>query len=47
MRRLGRDVLAPDLAGWRRERLPVLPDEPLFTLAVVRMVAGVEMLSHT
>lgn len=24
--RLGRDVLVPDLAGWRRERLPELPD---------------------
>lgn len=23
--RLGEDVLVPDLAGWRRERLPVLP----------------------
>ena len=22
------DVLVPDLAGWRRERLPVLPDAP-------------------
>jgi len=30
---LGRNVLVPDLAGWRRERLPVLPDEPFFTLA--------------
>jgi len=27
------DVLVPDLAAWRRERLPVLPDEPYFTLA--------------
>jgi hypothetical protein len=24
---LGRDVLVPDVAGWRRERLPRLPDE--------------------
>jgi Uma2 family endonuclease len=24
---LGSDVLVPDLAGWRRERLPTLPDE--------------------
>jgi Uma2 family endonuclease len=24
---LGRDVVVPDLAGWRRERLPSLPDE--------------------
>lgn len=23
---LGRDVLVPDLAGWRRERMPELPD---------------------
>jgi Uma2 family endonuclease len=29
----GDDVLVPDLAGWHRERLPVLPDEPAFTLA--------------
>lgn len=25
-------VLVPDVAGWRRERLPELPDEPAFTL---------------
>ncbi len=31
---LGPNVLVPDLAGWRRERLPVLTnDEPYFTLA--------------
>lgn len=30
---LGRNVLVPDLAGWRREGLPVLPREPFFTLA--------------
>lgn len=31
---LGADILVPDLAGWRRERLPVLTDdEPFFTLA--------------
>ncbi len=27
------DVLVPDLAGWRRERMPELPDVPHFTLA--------------
>ena len=27
------DVLVPDLAGWRRERLPVVPDEAFLTLA--------------
>lgn len=27
------DVLVPDLAGWRRARLPVLPDEAFFSLA--------------
>jgi len=27
------DVIVPDLAGWRRERLPVLPSEAYFTLA--------------
>jgi Uma2 family endonuclease len=31
---LGRDVLVPDLAGWRRARMPRLdPAEPHFTLA--------------
>jgi Uma2 family endonuclease len=28
-----RDVLVPDLAGWRRERLPEIPDAAFFTLA--------------
>ena len=30
---LGHDVLVPDLAGWRRERMPYLPTEPFFTIA--------------
>lgn len=30
---LGKHVLVPDLAGWRRERLPVFPSVPYFTLA--------------
>jgi Uma2 family endonuclease len=30
---LGHDVVVPDLAGWRRERLPRLPEEAYFTLA--------------
>ena len=30
---LGRDVLVPDLAGWRRSRLPVLPEDAYFMLA--------------
>lgn len=25
---LGNDVIVPDLAGWRRERLPQVPDAP-------------------
>jgi len=29
----GADVLVPDLAGWRRERMPEFPDVPFFTLA--------------
>jgi len=29
---LGGDVLAPDLAGWRRERMPNMPDTAAFTL---------------
>jgi len=29
----GNDVLVPDIGGWRRERLPVLPAEAYFTLA--------------
>jgi Uma2 family endonuclease len=30
---LGADILIPDLAGWRRERLPSIEDVPYFTLA--------------
>lgn len=30
---LGEDVLVPDLAGWRRERMPYVDDVPYFTLA--------------
>ena len=30
---LGGDVLVPDLAGWRRARMPELPDVPYFDLA--------------
>jgi Uma2 family endonuclease len=30
---LGADVLVPDLAGWRRERLPELPDAAAITVA--------------
>jgi Uma2 family endonuclease len=30
---LGADVLVPDLAGWRRERMPVYPDVPAFEIA--------------
>ena len=29
---LGDDILVPDLAGWRRERMPVFPDAPYTTL---------------
>jgi len=29
----GADVLVPDLAGWRRERMPTFPDTPAVTLA--------------
>ena len=29
----GRDVLVPDVAGWRRTRLPSVPDEAYLTLA--------------
>jgi Uma2 family endonuclease len=29
----GEDVLVPDIAGWRRERLPGMPDEAYFTLS--------------
>lgn len=28
----GEDVLVPDLAGWRRERMTSIPDVPFFTL---------------
>jgi Uma2 family endonuclease len=30
---LGDDILVPDFAGWRRERMPALPDAAYFTLA--------------
>jgi Uma2 family endonuclease len=30
---LGRDVLVPDLAGWRRDRMPRLPETAFFPLA--------------
>jgi len=30
---LGRDVLVPDLGGWRRSRLPQLPETAYFSLA--------------
>ena len=30
---LGDEVLVPDLAGWRRERIPTLPDTAYFTLS--------------
>ena len=29
----GKDVLVPDIAGWRIERMPEVPEEPYFTLA--------------
>ncbi|MEM6531602.1 MAG: Uma2 family endonuclease [Myxococcota bacterium] len=29
---LANDVVVPDLAGWRRENLPTLPDEAFFTV---------------
>jgi Uma2 family endonuclease len=29
----GEDVLVPDLAGWRRERMPAVTDVPFLTLA--------------
>ena len=29
---LGEHILVPDMAGWRRERLPRLPEEAYFTL---------------
>ena len=29
----GDDVLAPNLAGWQRERMPEFPDTAFFTLA--------------
>lgn len=30
---LSDDVVVPDLAGWRRARLPAMPDEAFFTVA--------------
>jgi Uma2 family endonuclease len=48
---LGEDILVPDLAGWRRERMPGYPDVPFFTLApdwVCEVVSpGTERLDRT
>ena len=48
---LGDDILVPDLAGWRRERMPDFPDVPFFTLApdwVCEVVSpGTERLDRT
>ena len=30
---LGEDIVVPDIAGWRRERMPQLPNKAYFTLA--------------
>jgi Uma2 family endonuclease len=30
---LGKEILVPDLAGWRRERMPALPDTAYFALS--------------
>ena len=30
---MGEDIVVPDIAGWRRERMPVFPDAAYFTLA--------------
>lgn len=30
---LGADILVPDIAGWRRERMATLPEKPFFELA--------------
>ena len=30
---LSGDVIVPDMAGWRRERMPVIPDTAAFTMA--------------
>jgi Uma2 family endonuclease len=29
----GADAVVPDMAGWRRERMPAMPEVPFFTLA--------------
>ena len=30
---IGPDIVVPDIAGWRRQRMPILPNEPFLTLA--------------
>ena len=30
---IGGQVMVPDLAGWRRERMPIMPDVPFFEMA--------------
>jgi len=36
----GENVVVPDLAGWRRERMPAIPDVAFFTLEVLRLRDG-------
>src|SRR5437867_10064590 len=42
---LAEDVLVPDRAGWRRDRLPVFPDTPAFRSRKMRIYAR-EGVSH-
>jgi Uma2 family endonuclease len=42
---LGRDILVPDLAGWRRERLPVIADDPPYSTVAPDWIS--EVLSPT
>ena len=42
---LGEDILVPDLAGWRRERMPELPDAAYVTVApdwVCEVLSGID-----
>jgi len=41
---LGRNVLVPDIAGWRRERMPEFPKSHIYTIAPDWVC---EVLSHT
>ncbi|EYF07326.1 Hypothetical protein CAP_0805 [Chondromyces apiculatus DSM 436] len=39
-------MLVPDLAGWRRERMPQIPTVPFFTLPITKPVSSPGLRPH-